>query len=294
MTYKGVENLDGSLIVSDAVFVKNEKTKQEKEIWQKSRIKEKESKKTNSFDMLKIGGKKYKALPEDEIQEYVNKLGKSLVPEYQKNLPDEDENKIPFRFVTVYEKDINASAYPTGMVIIHHDVFNYIENEAQLAFLLSHEIAHATQEHQVRALNDRKKTRTWLKIGVIASYALGYGLLARTFAMTEQAMQAGYARSIENQSDRIGMANMIHYGYDPREAPRLWRVAAMIYGEDKTNFFWSDHSSRSERRSYLMLTLRNTYANLNYSELKKDSVEFQKVAAMIREKYPSKRKKRRP
>ncbi|MBK6751262.1 MAG: M48 family metalloprotease [Acidobacteria bacterium] len=38
-----------------------------------------------------------------------------------------------------------------------HDVFNFIENEAQLAFLLSHEIGHATQEHSLRRTNDRKK-----------------------------------------------------------------------------------------------------------------------------------------
>jgi hypothetical protein len=292
MTYKGVENLDGSLIASDVVFVKNEKTKQEKEVWQKLRIKEKESKKTNSFDMMKIAGEKFKVLPEDGIQEYVNNLGRSLVPEYQKNLPDDDENKIPFRFVVIYEKDINAGAYATGTIVIHHDVFNYIENEAQLAFLLSHEIAHATQEHQVRALNNKKKTRTWLKVGAIASYAMGYGMLARTFAMTEQAMRVGYQRSVENQADRIGMATMIQYGYDPREAPRLWKISGMIYGDDKTDFFWSDHSSRSERRSYLMLTLRNTYPGLDYSALKKDSPEFERIAAMIREKYPSKRKRR--
>jgi len=293
LTYKGVENLNGSLIASDVVFVKNEKTKQEKELWHKLRIKEKESKKANSFDKMKLGGTEYKVLQEDEIQEYVNRLGKSLVPEYQRNLPDDDENKIPFRFVVIHEKDFNAGAYATGTVVINHDVFNFIENEAQLAFLLSHEIAHATQEHAVRQMNDRKKTRTWLKIGAIASYAMGYGLIARSLAITEQAMQAGYARSVENQADRIGMANMIQSGYDPREAPRVWRINAMIYGDDKTDFFWSNHSSNAERRSYLMLTLRNTYPGLDYSELKRDSVEFQKIASMIKEKYPSKRKVKR-
>lgn len=292
LTYKGNEKLDGTVVASDLVFVKNEKTKQEKELWKKLRIKEKESKKANSFDQLKIAGEKYRVLQDDEVQEYVNKLGRSLVPAYQENLLDEDENKIPFRFVVVYDEDINAGAYATGMVVIHHDVFNYIENEAQLAFLLSHEIAHATQEHSIRAMNNKKKARTWLRVGAIASYAMGYGLLARTFAMTEQAMRVGYQRSIENQADRIGMANMIVNGFDPREAPRLWKISAMNFGNRKTNFFWSTHSSNAERRSYLMLTLRNTYAGLNYSDFKKDSAEFQKIASIIREKYPNKRMKK--
>lgn len=292
VTYKGTESLDGKVVASDLVFIKNEKTKQEAEFWKKLRIKEKESKKANSFDQLKIAGDKYKVLQDDEIQEYVNELGRSLVPAYQRALSDDDENKIPFKFVVVYDEDINAGAYATGMVVINHDVFNYLENEAQLAFLLSHEIAHATQEHSIRQVNNKKKTRTWLKIGAIASYAMGYGLLARTFAVTEQAMRMGYARSVENQADRIGMSNMIVNGYDPREAPRVWKISAMNFGNKKTDFFWSSHSSNAERRSYLMLTLRNTYANLPFLEMKRDSLEFQHVARLIREKYPNKRMKK--
>ncbi len=44
---------------------------------------------------------------------------------------------MPFNFTIVYKKGFNASAYTTGTVVIHHDVFNYLENEAQLAFLIS-------------------------------------------------------------------------------------------------------------------------------------------------------------
>lgn len=293
MTYKGTEDFSGTLVATDVVFVKNEKTKQEKELWKKLRIREKESKESKSFDQMKIAGEKYKVLKEDEIQEYVNDLGQVLIPEYQKMLPDDDENKIPFRFIVVNEKYINAGAYATGTIVINHDVFNYFENEAQLAFLLSHEIAHATQEHTIRQLNHRKNTRTWLRIGAIASYAMGYGLLARSFAMTEQAMQVGYARSIENQADRIGIATMIANGYDPREAPRVWRISANNFGDSKTNFFWSTHSSKAERRSYMMVTLRNTFAALDYSELKRDSIEYQRIAALVNERYPSKVKRKK-
>src|SRR5262249_55882900 len=158
-----------------------------------------------------------------------------------------------------------------------------LENEAQLAFILSHEIAHATQEHALRQANHKKNTRGLLRIGAVASYAMGYGMLARSLQLTELAMRLGYARSVENQADRIGMATMIQHGYDPREAPREWKVSALNFGDQKMSSFWSDHNSKSERRSFLMLTLRNTYANLDYSSLKKDSLEYQKIAAIIKE-----------
>ncbi len=292
MTYKGVENLDGSVVASDVVFVRNEKTKQEKEMWKDLRIKEKESAKANSFDMLKVGDKKYKVLQDDSIQDFIRKLGDDLIPDYQKQMTDEDENKIPFKFVVVFDKSFNASAYPTGTVVIHHEVFNQLENEAQLVAILSHEIAHATQEHGLRQRNYKKKTRTGLFIGRIAAYATGAYLLGDILSLTEAAIVNGYSRSLENQSDRIGMAIMIKRGYDPREAPRVWKLMSLVDGDDSSNFFWSSHSSNAERRSYLMLTIRNTYPNLNFSDLKKDSDEFQKIAATIREKYPSKSKRR--
>jgi Zn-dependent protease with chaperone function len=290
MTYKGVENLNGSVIASDVIFVKNEKTKQEKDLWKDLRLKEKEAKKANSFGTLKVGDTKYKVLPEKEVQEYISQLGNTLIPEYQKNLAEDDENKIPFKFTVVYEKGFNAGAYATGTVVIHHDVFNYLENEAQLAFLLSHEIAHATQEHTIRAFNKDKNKRKGIFIGKIFSYAMGYGLLFNILSLTEAAMVNGYARNQENQADRIGMSNMIAHNYDPREAARVWKVVSLYEGNMPTNFFWSDHSSNAERRSFLMLTLRNTYADVDYSKLKKDSDEFHQIADIAKQKYPRKKK----
>lgn len=291
MTYKGRENEEGSVIAESIVFVKNEKTKQEKEVWKDLRLKAKEAKNAKSFSTLKVGDTKYKVLPEKEVQEYVEKLGHSLIPKYQRELPEEDENKIPFAFNVVYEKGLNASAYPTGTVIIHHDVFNELENEAQLAFILSHEIAHATQEHSVRAMNKDKGKRTGLFIGRVFAIAMGYGLLARALTLTQAAMENGYARNQENQADRIGLSYMLAAGYDLREAPRAWKVASQRNGDRPTNFFWDGHPSHAERRSFLNLTIRNTFFQTDFNSLKKDSDEFHKIADIIQQKYPGKKKK---
>lgn len=290
MTYKGIEDINGAVIASDVVFVKNEKTKQEREMWKDLRLKEKNAKRATSFGSLKVGDTKYEVLPEKEIQEYINRLGNSLIPDYQKDLPDDDENKIPFRFVVVHEKGFNAAAYPTGTVVVHDDVFGYLENEAQLAFLLSHEISHATQEHSLRAaLKDKGKKRGIL-IGKIFASVMGYGLLMNALTLTEAAMKNGYARNQENQADRIGMSNMFVRGYDPREAPRTWKVLSLREGNDSTNFFWSAHASNAERRSFLMLTLRNTYGGTDFSALKKDSDEFHQISTTINLKYGKKKK----
>lgn len=291
MTYKGRENEEGSVVAESIVFVRNEKTKQEKDVWKDLRLKAKEAKKAKSFSTLKVGDTKYKVLPEQEIQEYVEKLGRSLIPKYQLELPDEDENKIPFSFNVVYEKGLNASAYPTGTVIIHHDVFNELENEAQFAYILSHEIAHATQEHSVRAMNKDKGKRTGLFIGRVFATAMGYGLLARALTLTQAAMENGYSRNLENQADRIGLSYMLAAGYDLREAPRTWKTVHQERDDRSTNFFWDNHPSYAERRSFLNLTIRNTFFQANFGSLKNDSDEFHKIAEVIQQKYPGKKKK---
>lgn len=293
MTYRGTENLTGAVSAEEVVFVRNEKTKDEAKMWKELRLKQKEAKKANSFAELKVGDKKYKVLPEKEVQEYVARVGESLIPDYQKNLPEDNENKIPFTFTVVYEKGINAGAYPTGTVVINHDLFNYLENEAQLAFILSHEIAHATQEHGIRAQNKHKKKRRGLFIGRIASYAMGYGLIYNILTLTQAAMENGYNRNLENQADRIGISNMIVHGYDPREAPRSWKVNAIENGDFPKNIFWSSHDSNTERRSFLWLTIHNTYAGLDFSAMKKDSEEFQRIAGLVQEKYPAKKKNKK-
>ena len=84
MTYKGIENKSGEVIASKVIFVKNEKTKEEAKMWKKLRLKEKPSKKANSFVKLKVGKTKYKVLPEEEIQNYISQLGEKLIPTYQK------------------------------------------------------------------------------------------------------------------------------------------------------------------------------------------------------------------
>ena len=79
----------------------------------------------------------------------------------------------------------------------------------------------------------------------------------------------GYSRSLEDQADRMGLEYMIDAGYDPREAPRVWKVLTLAEGDKPTNFFWSNHNNNTTRRSYLMAELKNNYPNLDYSKLQK-------------------------
>jgi Zn-dependent protease with chaperone function len=292
MTYQGKEQPDGSVLTSKVTFVRNEQEKGEKSLWRQLKIKEKPSNfESGKPGELKVGGEKYKVLPNQEVQEYVNRIGQSLIPDYQRNLPVDDPNRIPFRFIVIVKKGFNAGAYPNGVVIIHDDVFKILENEAQLAAVLGHEIAHATQEHSYRQLEHNKKRRKALLIASLFAAGMGYYGISNILDLVNAAMITGYSRTMENQADRVGLQYLTDAGYDPREAPRVWKLTAKKYGDMPTNFFWSTHDSNSERRSFQMLTIRNTFGNLDFAQLTKgDDTEFKRIAELAYKANPKNKK----
>lgn len=281
MTYEGTEQSDGSVVTTKVTFVRNEHEKGERSLWKELKIKEKPSDFTSGNPgELKVGGQKYKVLPNQEAQDYVRRIGERLIPAYQKNLPEGDPNKLAFRFTVVIAKGFNASAYPHGVIIIHDDVFKILENEAQLASVLAHEIAHATQEHSYRQLEHNKKRRKALLIASLFAAGMGYYGISNVLDLVNVAMVNGYNRTMENQADRVGLQYLADAGYDLREAPRVWKLTTKKYG-DMPTFFWSSHDSGAERRSFQMLTIRNTFSELDFSALNKgDDSEFKRIAEL--------------
>ena len=227
---------------------------------------------------LRMQWKTYKIIPSREAQDYIARLGTSLIPAHQKSLPDSDPLKIRFQFFLVEDKLFNAATYPNGVVIVHSGVFDLLQNEAQLAFALSHEISHAIERH---AWQQREYFRNELLAlrarGVYVPGALLEGNL-RASGFSSQ-----YARSLENQADRVGLAWMLAAGYDIREAPQSWKAVSEKMQDSTTNPFWSSHENYTARRSYLTAELKNHYPDVDYSHLKKDDVEFHRVADIIKD-----------
>jgi predicted Zn-dependent protease len=129
-----------------------------------------------------------------------------------------------------------------------------------------------------------------LKIGGAIGAGFGGSGVADLANMVEAGIRNGYSRSLENQADRVGMESMLASGYDIREAPRAWKAVSKKYGDRATNLFWDNHDNNTTRRSYLMSELRNNYAEVDYTQLKKDSTEFHQVAAAIQDASHSKKK----
>jgi Peptidase family M48/Domain of unknown function (DUF5666) len=291
MTYEGKRDRETGRILAERIeFTNNDLEDGEAKLWKslKTTVKTAEGLKPGELKIDKIG--KFKLLPSREVQDYVAAIGRSLIPPYQADLGADDPRRIPFQFHVVVDDVPNAFATPNGIVIVHSGLIELLDNEAQLAAVLGHEIVHSTHEHTWRAQQYHKKKR--FAIGLAGAVAAAYGLndLADIADLVNAALVNGHSRSLENQSDRVGLEYMVKAGYDPREAPAVWKLMAKKNGVHATNFFWSTHENQATRRSYLMNELKNNYRDLDYSLLKVNADAFSRMKAQVVDAKNRKRK----
>jgi hypothetical protein len=277
VSYEGERDPSGTVTAKKIQFHDNELTNSEARLWKSLNPKIKAFRETKPGELSLGKAGKFKITPNAELQAYVRSLAETLIPESQRRLAPGDANRIPFQFLVIDEKYPNAFATANGVVAVFTPMLDTVENEAQLAFILSHEIAHATQEHTLRQIEFHKKKRTMLAIGAAVASAYGAHNVSDLLNLTSAAIANGYQRYLENQADRVGMEYMVAAGYDPREAPRAWKAIALRHGDKRTNFFWDSHDNHSTRRSYLMNELRMNHKDLDMSQLRKDSEKFQQM-----------------
>ena len=277
--YEGTRESDGSVRAEKMEFQHAEVEKSEVILWRRyyPRVREPDYDAFRSGE-LRLHWKNYKIVPNREAQEFIAQLGNSLIPAHQKSLADGDPLKIPFRFFLVEDKSFNAVTYPNGVVVVHSGVFDVLENEAQLAFVLSHEISHAVEKH---AWQQNEYYKTELIALRVAGVAAPEGLLVGN--LLASGISSQYSRSLESQADRVGLEWMLKAGYDIRQAPESWQAVSNAKGDSPANPFWASHDNATTRRSYLMAELRNNYSGLDYSNLREDSDEFHRVADLVKQ-----------
>jgi hypothetical protein len=273
LEYSGVRQPDGTIAVSrlelgsaapagayknpggiEIVQTKDEKTK----------IDILEVKKGN-----KVQGR-IKLLQVPEVREYVQKLGESLLPPAASLTTRE----IRFRFFVVEDPQINAAALPDGTVLVNTGLLGAVENEAQLAFVLSHEIAHTLQAHLWRESNETRGARIGLAILAIGGSAFVGDVALFLGQLGIEAVVNGHSRRYENQADRLGLQNIISKGYDPREAPKMSITFIEHYGDRSMSKIWSSHESSLMRGSFLVNQIRRQYPDQKFDTTKADTDAF--------------------
>lgn len=149
---------------------------------------------------------------------YINHLGGILVAHAH-------SVNFPFHFYIVQNNELNAFAFFGGNVVIHSALFNYTDNESQLASVLAHEISHVTQRHLARAMEEQKRNSPLTWAGALGSLLLamanpqaGIAALSGTLAGTQQGVLS-FSQGNEQEADRIGIQVLQRSGFDPQAMP---------------------------------------------------------------------------
>jgi hypothetical protein len=214
-----------------------------------------------------------KLLHEKAVQEYVSDLGNALLPDGAKGT----SKALEFRFFVVEDSTINAASLPDGTVLVNTALLGAVENESQLAFVLSHEIAHVLQAHHWREVHETRSQRVGLIIAGIAAGAFIGDIGIFMAGLGIASVVNGHQRELENQADRLGLQNLIEHGYDPRAATGFMRITIERYGQRSTSKLWSNHDSSVLRGSFLTVQLMKQYPESHFDGKRVNTKTFEEM-----------------
>lgn len=206
-----------------------------------------------------------KAYTDAAVEGYVRGIGLSVVPAWA-------GTAFRFQFNVIADPTLNAFALPDGSIFVHTGLLARIENDAQLASILGHEVAHVTERHGAQGY---KKQFTTFLPAVIGAEVVGYEISKKTdnpflriatqlgLSLTLNAAVNGYGRTHEDQADRVGLRYAVEAGFDPSSAPRVWEVFNRTYGDQSKleNFFYGNHSTNRVRKENQEREIRRHYSD---------------------------------
>ena len=217
---------------------------------------------------VRIGNLTYKIVEDLDVNTFVNKVGMRVVPKFLRMLPPEDPNKVLFRFYVLELDTPNAVALSDGSVFISSGLLKRLENEAQLAIILGHEIAHVTNEHIRRRFESQQNQAVWAgMIGAAAGAVVGQetGMLIAKLGFTF--MSNKFSNDLEEQADRVGLFYAYDAGYDIRESTNLWRKVIGSYRESAVGaILYADHPAMMDRLKDMRREVILNYSDADFRE----------------------------
>jgi hypothetical protein len=151
--------------------------------------------------------KEAKFIDDPIITEYVNRVGQNIVLH--------SDAKVPFTIKVIDSDEVNAFALPGGFFYVNKGLILAADNEAELAGVMAHEIAHVAARH---AMENEAKMRA-MDIGMLAGILLGGPILSNVLynggGFFEGMAFLKFSRGAEEEADRLGVQYMWAAGYDP-------------------------------------------------------------------------------
>jgi predicted Zn-dependent protease len=153
------------------------------------------------------------------VQSYVADLGKRMAAESERP-------NLPWEFHVVDDASVNAFALPGGFIYVTRGLMTSINDEAELATVVGHEIGHVTNRHSVQQISKAQLAQLGLGIGsVLSSDIAKFGQLASAGLSV---LFLKYSRDAENQADQAGFRYALGDNYDVRRMSKVFETLDRI------------------------------------------------------------------
>ncbi|MCI5072166.1 M48 family metallopeptidase [bacterium] len=147
-----------------------------------------------------------------------------------------------WEFKIIESEQINAWCMPGGKVAFYTGIFPYLKNEAGMATVMGHEVAHAVLRHSGQRISQQMKQQ--LGLGLLSGATSGLfnnpqahdQIMAIFGAGSNVAFALPHSRESETEADVVGLKYMAKAGYNPEEALRFWQRFSQAGGQAPPEF----------------------------------------------------------
>ena len=228
--YHGQPQSDGILLADTAVFSQNTVPDKEAKLLDKNdydpaTVDPNDKQSAASKFFLGMDPKKIPPYNDPSMQARIDRIGSSLIPAFQRTLPDTDDRKILFKFQLIdNHKWKDALTLPTGIILIPYQLINRLQNDSQIATLIADNMASALEKQSYRLM----PARGTMGAANLATTAAGFfipGVGIATGIATYTA-EKKIETNLLNQSGRVSLGLLHDAGYDINQAPIAWWILA--------------------------------------------------------------------
>lgn len=225
---------------------------------------------TQRSQLILIPDSQMNALGGQAYSEVLKTAKKSSVPAHQEmirrigmRIAKASAAKYDWEFEVIDDpKTVNAFCLPGGKIAFYTGIFPVAENEAAIAAIMGHEVAHATARHGAERMSHGVVAQVGLAaLDGVLSKNKNRGLILGALGVgTQVGVMLPFSRSHESEADRIGLRYMAKAGYDPQEAVALWKRMAAQGG--RTPELLSTHPDplrRAEDLAHQIAEVRSLY-----------------------------------
>jgi predicted Zn-dependent protease len=162
----------------------------------------------------------YGSVENPALQEYFSRIGHEIAKISHR--PD-----LPWTFTVLDSPVVNAFAVPGGFIYLTRGILAYMNDKAELAGVLGHEIGHVTARHSVTQISQQQLFGLGLGVGSI--FSSRFRQLSGLAETGLGILMLKYSRDHERQSDQLGVEYMSKAGYDPVQMSRFFEVFGCLY-----------------------------------------------------------------